>query len=89
MKKVSTRCARSPTSLVSDTESKVPANQGLPILDEEDTAPQKKARKTVNLSAGALHQRESLLIPQVQEGVAEQDGQGSPLENPAGCDVTN
>ena len=48
----------------------------------------KKARKTVNLSAGGLHQRESLLLPQVQEGVAEQDGQRSAVE-PAGCDVMN
>lgn len=40
-----------PTPPVSDTDSDVPAARGLPPLDEEETAPKKKARKTVNMSA--------------------------------------
>jgi hypothetical protein len=61
-KKASTRPARSPTPPVSDTDSDVPAGvpaevpaaRGLPPLDEEETASQKKARKarkTVNMTA--------------------------------------
>jgi hypothetical protein len=45
-----TRPAASPTPPVSDTDSEVPPSQVVSPLDEEETAPQRKARKTVNMS---------------------------------------
>ena len=73
---------------LTQTQRFLPIKVCLPSMKKRQLPRKRQGRLSTYLPVDFI-QDNPLLLPQVKEGVAEQDGQGSAVEDPAECYVTS